>query len=101
MSYDLDTPARAYHLAHISHDFGAVYREADERVPTPHRFFTLPYDRGALVGVGTSRLPLGRHACGEVLWRFFDGLGPFQAPLSVAIERFQAIDGELEAAAAR
>jgi len=37
--------------------------------------FLLPNDRGALVGLTTLRLPLDRHACAEVLWRFFGDMG--------------------------
>lgn len=77
MSYEADTPVRAHHLANIAIDIGFTTRHQDEGHFRSHVFYLLPDDRGALVGVGTSRLPLSRHTCAETLWRFFDGLGPF------------------------
>jgi hypothetical protein len=37
--------------------------------------FLLSNDRGALVAPTTFRLPLDRHVCAEVLWRFFGDMG--------------------------
>jgi hypothetical protein len=39
------------------------------------RNFILPNDRGALIAASTFRLPLDRHVCAEVLWRFFGDMG--------------------------
>jgi hypothetical protein len=76
MSYDLDTPLRAFHLANLGNDYGVRLRDPDEVYLIPDPRYSLPDDRGALVALGTTRLPLSRRACGQTLWRFFDGLGP-------------------------
>lgn len=39
--------------------------------------FILPNDKGALLETSTCRLPLDRHTCAEMLWRFFGDLGEF------------------------
>ena len=45
----------------------------------PYKEFMLPNDRGALLGPGTTRLPLDRHKCAQVLWRFFGDMGDMDA----------------------
>lgn len=56
-------------------DLGVPFREPEEMVLGPSTpLYSLPDDRNALVAVGTTRLPLGRHDCARMLWRLFDGL---------------------------
>lgn len=85
-SYHLPTPGRAYHLRWIGRrEYQALAVDADmmpqypddngldptSGVPSPSLDYSQPNDRGCLVGVATSRLPLDRHLCAETLWSFF------------------------------
>ena len=64
--------ARAIHCDVIAMDLhGEPERQRRPRCTD----FLLPNDRGALVGPSTFRLPLDRHVCAELLWRFFGDMG--------------------------
>jgi hypothetical protein len=64
--------ARSIHCRVIARDFNRTPQPVHRK---PHGDFTLPNDRGALIGPGTFRLPLERHVCAETLWRFFGDMG--------------------------
>jgi len=51
--------------------------------------FELSNDRGMLVGVGTTRLPLDRHLCAETLWRFFGDMGDPDETIGLAVVRLR------------
>jgi len=62
----------------------------------PHLDFTLPNDRGALIGPGTFRLPLDRHVCAETLWRFFGDMGDRDDSAASTVDLLQSQWKDLE-----
>jgi len=64
--------ARAIHCDAIALD---LHDQPGPRRRSRCTAYILSNDRGALVGPTTFRLPLDRHVCAEVLWRFFGDMG--------------------------
>lgn len=81
-SYRLPTPGRTHHLKSLVKGpfFGnrLLQSSTDDERPDPTIQSPLPSfnhrqvdDVGALVGVGTTRLPLRRSECAAIMWDFF------------------------------
>lgn len=85
--------ARIIHCRLIAYDLD---RSPEPIHRKPHLDFTLPDDRGALIGPGTFRLPLDRHVCAETLWRFFGDMGDRDDSVASTVDLLQSQWKDLE-----
>ena len=89
--------ARIIHCRLIAYDLD---RSPEPIHRKPHLDFTLPNDRGALIGPGTFRLPLDRHVCAETLWRFFGDMGDrddsFARTAELVRSQWKTLEGKRE-----